>query len=78
MAAKTAPFRTADRFTSSPDCGHNLGWNTDDGLKGQTCPCGRLFTGNERNRYPRDLQARRKSRMRARLNLSASELRQPL
>ena len=44
------PFRDADRHAICPRCGECRSWNKEDGLKGQTCSCGYIFTGRERNR----------------------------
>jgi hypothetical protein len=46
------PFREAERWTTCPKCGNSLGWNKEDGLKGQSCSCGYTFTGKERNKKP--------------------------
>jgi hypothetical protein len=47
-AAGPDPYRDADNFAGCPRCGDPLGWNSEDGLAGQTCgECGYSFTGKE-------------------------------
>lgn len=46
--SKDDPFRPAERDTDCPKCGESFGWNLEDGLAGQTCQCGYVFTGKER------------------------------
>ena len=44
------PFRPAENNTQCPKCGDAFGWNKENGLAGQTCPCGYEFTGHERRK----------------------------
>lgn len=41
-------FIHADAWSQCPECPNGFGWNTKDGLKGQQCGCGHIFTGRER------------------------------
>lgn len=38
------PFRPAENWTECPRCGTEFGWNDEDGLEGQQCPCGHVFS----------------------------------
>ena len=44
------PFRPAENTTQCPKCLEAFGWNKENGLTGQTCPCGYEFTGHERRK----------------------------
>ena len=48
--SKLDPFRPAEKITPCPECEGDLGWNREDGLAGQSCLCGYIFTGRERPR----------------------------
>jgi hypothetical protein len=52
MDRKRDPYRPADRQTRCPACLGWLLWNREDGLTGQTCLCGHIFTGRERPSQP--------------------------
>ena len=45
---KKDPFRPAENWTKCPACGTDYGWNKEDGLVGQTCPCGYTFRPGRR------------------------------
>lgn len=42
------PFRPAECWSKCPKCDESFGWNKENGLAGQMCPCGHVFTGHER------------------------------
>ena len=44
------PFRTADNWSICPSCKKNFGWNNCDGLVGQMCSCGYVFSFSDRNK----------------------------
>ena len=41
------PFRTAENWIDCPRCENSLGWNIEDGLDGQECSCGYVFTDSD-------------------------------
>jgi hypothetical protein len=41
------PYRAAENWSECPACGSEFGWNDEDGLAGQTCPCGHQFEGTK-------------------------------
>ncbi len=49
------PFRTADHSIECPECSSIFTWNTEDGLTGQTCGCGHVFTEDDAERQTIDI-----------------------